>query len=280
MSRKVIGIVVAIALASVGTVALVSYVRSAEERAQAGEELVEVYVLTDTVPAGTSADELEQYVEIQTVPSKVQAVNSVQSLQGLEGRVASVDLVAGEQLVSTRFVEPADVSARAEGVIIPPGKVELTVQLEQQRVIGGLLQPGDTIAVLASFDPFEVSSGVVEVDGEDVPIPDSVAGGGGQTPNTTTLLFRKVLVTAVQQSAGAAVGGASDDDESRLERAPSADLFITLALDPAEAERVVFTQEFGLLYFALERSDVPETPTDVVTRSNVYEEPAPVAVAR
>ena len=51
MSRKVIGIVVALALASVGTVALVSYVRSAEERAQAGEELVEVYVLTDTVPA-------------------------------------------------------------------------------------------------------------------------------------------------------------------------------------------------------------------------------------
>lgn len=55
MSRKVVGIVVALLLATVGTVALVSYVRTAEQRAQAGEELVEVYVVNGTIKAGTSA---------------------------------------------------------------------------------------------------------------------------------------------------------------------------------------------------------------------------------
>lgn len=279
MSRKIVGIVVAIVLAAVGTVALVSYVRTAEERAQAGEELVEVYVVRETIPAGTDASLVEEYIDIESVPAKVQAADSVQSLQGLEGRVAAVDLVAGEQLVNARFVEPADVSARQAGVIIPPGKVELTVELEQQRVIGGLLKPGDTVGVFASFEPFEVAAGVIEVDGEEVAIPDAVSGTGTSTPNTTKLTLRKILVTAVQESSASRIGSNDDEDQTRLERAPAANLFITLALDPAEAERVVFTQEFGLLYLALERSDVPENPTELVTRGNVYDEPAPVAVS-
>lgn len=273
MSRKVIGLVVAIALAAVGTVALVSYVRTAEERAQAGEQLVEVYVVSETIPAGTPAGEVEDFVTIELVPAKVQAGNSVQSLQRLEGRVASVDLVAGEQLVDSRFVEPADAAMREVGVIVPPGKLELTVELEQQRVIGGLLAPGDTVAVIASFEPFEVSAGVVEIDGEEVAIPDSVADGAG-TPNTSQIILRKALVTAVQQRAGSI-----DEDEDRLNEAPRADVFVTLAVDPADAERVVFTREFGLIYLALERSDVPENPTQQITRGNVYDEPDSLTVS-
>ncbi|MFW2381978.1 MAG: Flp pilus assembly protein CpaB [Acidimicrobiales bacterium] len=273
-----IGIVVAIALAAVGTVALVSYVRTAEERAQAGEELVEVYVVDETIPAGTSATELEDYVKVELVPAKVQPENSVQSLQRLEGRVAAVELVVGEQLVDSRFVEPADAATRAVGVIVPTGKLELTVELEQQRVIGGLVSPGDTVAVFASFEPFEVSAGVVEIDGEEVAIPDAVAAGAG-TPNTTQIILRKALVTAVQQSA--ASGGLNDDDEDkdRLNNAPADNVFVTLAIDPADAERVVFTQEFGRIYVALERSDVPENPTEQITRGNVYDEPDSLTVS-
>ncbi len=278
MSRKVVGIVLAIALAAVGTVALVSYVQSAEERAQAGEELVEVYVVGESIPAGTSADELEDYVTVELVPAKVQPVNSVQSLQRLSGRVAAVDLVVGEQLVDSRFVEPADAATREVGVIVPSGKLEVTVELEQQRVIGGLLTPGDTVAVFASFEPFEVSAGVVEIDGEEVAIPDAVADGAG-TPNTTQIILRKALVTAVQQSATTGGFNNDDDDEDRLREAPADNVFLTLAIDPADAERLVFTQEFGFVYVALERSDVPENPTEQITRGNVYDEPDSLTVS-
>ncbi|MGI9610708.1 MAG: Flp pilus assembly protein CpaB [Acidimicrobiia bacterium] len=278
MSRKVVGIVVAIALAAVGTVALVSYVQSAEKRAQAGEELVEVYVVGESIPAGTSADELEEYVTVELVPAKVQPINSVQSLQRLSGRVAAVDLVVGEQLVDSRFVEPADAATREVGVIVPSGKLEVTVELEQQRVIGGLLTPGDTVAVFASFEPFEVSAGVVEIDGEEVAIPDAVADGAG-TPNTTQIILRKALVTAVQQSATTGGFSNDDEDEDRLREAPADNVFLTLAIDPADAERVVFTQEFGFVYVALERSDVPENPTEQITRGNVYDEPDSLTVS-
>jgi pilus assembly protein CpaB len=278
MSRKVIGIVVAIALAAVGTVALVSYVQTAEERAQAGEELVEVYVVKEPIPAGTSAIEIEDYVTVELVPAKVQPVNSVQSLQRLAGRVAAVDLVVGEQLVDSRFVEPADAATRAVGVIVPSGKLEVTVELEQQRVIGGLVSPGDTVAVLASFEPFEVSAGVVEIDGEEVAIPDAVADGAG-TPNTTQIILRKALVTAVQQSAVNGGLNRDDEDEDRLNEAPADNVFLTLAVDPADAERLVFTQEFGFVYVALERSDVPENSTEQITRGNVYDEPDSLTVS-
>ncbi len=277
MSRKVIGIAVAIVLAAVGTVALVSYVRSAEVRAQAGEELVEVYVVSRTVPAGTSAAELEDYVTVELVPAKVQPANSVQSLQRLEGRVAAVELVTGEQLVDTRFVEPADAATRQIGVIVPPGKLEVTVELEQQRVIGGLLTPGDTVAVFASFEPFEVSTGVVEIDGEEVAIPDAVSNGAS-TSNTTQIILRKALVTAVQESANNFDNG--DEEADRLNEAPADAMYVTLAIDPADAERLVFTQEFGLVYVALERSDVPENPTEQITRGNVYDEPDSLTASR
>ena len=50
-------------------------------------------------------------------------------------------------------------------------------------------------------------------------------------------------------------------------------MFITLAVDPADAERIVFSQEFGYLWLAQERSDVPEYETDIQTRGSVYDAP-------
>jgi len=274
MNKKVTGIVIAIVLAAVGTISLVSYVRSAEERAQSGERLVEVYVVSENVPAGTPVSELSELVTVELVPAKVQATNSVQSLKGLEGQVASVELVAGEQLVNTRFIAPADFASRDIGVIIPAGKVEITLQLEPQRAIGGLLQPGDTVAVIASFDATELTASVVEVDGEEVAIPDSVASSvNGQVPSSTGLILHKVLVTAVQQSASRSGVSDGDVERSRLEEAPADDVFITLAVDPADAERLVFSQEFGYVWLAQERSDVPEYETELQTRGSVYDTP-------
>lgn len=53
MNKKLLGVATALMLALIGTVALVAYVTNAEERALAGEELVEVYVVTTEIPAGT-----------------------------------------------------------------------------------------------------------------------------------------------------------------------------------------------------------------------------------
>src|SRR5262249_50680540 len=101
--RRVLGIVVAVALAVVGTLALVAYVNGAEDRALAGERVVDVYVVTQPITAGTASDELTGKVKREQVPAKVQASGAVTKLSDINGSVASVDLVAGEQLLKSRF---------------------------------------------------------------------------------------------------------------------------------------------------------------------------------
>ena len=55
--RRTVGIVAAIVLALLGTMGLVGYVQGAKDDAVAGEKLVKVYVASDKIPAGTSADQ-------------------------------------------------------------------------------------------------------------------------------------------------------------------------------------------------------------------------------
>lgn len=282
MQRKVVGILVAVIAATVGTVLLVQYVQNAEERATAGQELVEVYVVNETIPAGSNGGEvLADLVRVETIPIKVQAAGAVRSLSSLEGKVTAVELVPGEQLVSQRFVSQADFINREVGVIVPEGSVEVTIELEPQRAVGGLIEAGDTVAVLGSFEPFQLSANVVEIDGEEVALPGAVASATeATTPNTTGLFLRKVLVTAIQEDRRRSTDLSEDEERTaRLEEPPASNLLVTLALDPADAERLIFTQEYGLIWLASERGTVPEYETDLKTRGNVYiTPPAPPVV--
>lgn len=266
MTRRLGGLVVAFLLALVGTVALVAYVGSAEQRALAGEKLVEVYVVNAPISGGTAAEDIEDLVSVEQIPVKVKAEGAVESLRALAGYVAAVDLLPGEQLVAGRFVQRTEFADRALGIDVPDDMVEITVELDAQRAIGGLLQAGQSVAVYASFDPFQLSQTVVPVDGEAVPVPSAVADDlEGTTPNSTDLLLRKVLVTAVQERQGPA----PDSEELRLSVAPEGTVFVTLALPPYDAGRLVFTAENGELWLAIERETVPESAVPGLTRGSV-----------
>lgn len=272
MNRKIIGVVTALVLALVGTVALVAYVSTAEDRALEGEELVEVYVVTDRIPAGTPGAEIDEFVAIEQVPVKVQAAGAVDNLPSIANRVAAVDLLPGEQLLDTRFVAPADVTDRAAGVVVPEDLVEITIQLEPARAIGGLVEPGQEVAVFASFEPFDLAPSVVTVDGEEVALPDAVAVEvEGKTPNSTDTILRRVLVTAVQEAPDRTFSADEEEELSRVETAPIADLLVTLAVSPADAERIIFTAEFGLVWLALDSDGVPISPDPEQTRLSVYD---------
>ncbi|MGI9597941.1 MAG: Flp pilus assembly protein CpaB [Acidimicrobiales bacterium] len=266
MTRRILGILVAIALALVGTMALVAYVTSAEQRALAGEKLVEVYIVTTPVAGGTAAEDLDELVTVEQVPIKVRAEGAVDNLRALTGYVAAVDLLPGEQLVTGRFVQRSEFADRAIGIDVPGDMVEVTVELDAQRAIGGLLEAGQTVAVIASFEPFKLSRTVIPIDGEAVPLPSAVADDvEGTTPNSSGLLLRKVLVTAVQERENTS----TEEDDQRLTTAPEGTVFVTLAVTPFDVERVVFTAEFGDLWLAIERETVPESAAPGQTRGSV-----------
>ena len=61
---------------------------------------------TSSIPEGTSGDELADLVRTETVPAKAAVAGRVTDLAALAGRVATVDLLPGEQLLAGRFAQP------------------------------------------------------------------------------------------------------------------------------------------------------------------------------
>lgn len=257
MNRKLVGVVTALALATVGTLLIVGYVRGIEGRAMADERVVPVLVVKQAIPEGTAAADISPAVEVEQIPAKIRAESAVADLGDLEGLVAAVDLVPGEQLTKARFLSP-QVVAEQQGVEVPEGLLEVTVSLDVSRVVGGQILPGDTVAVLASF-----SEGASDGDtGED-------EGGG---PSTHVLLH-KALVTDLRTDT--AKIAPPDKDAPPAEGGggvPAPQIFVTFALDAPSVERLVHTAEFGSLWLAAEPEDARETGTRIRRTDSIYEE--------
>jgi pilus assembly protein CpaB len=253
MRRRVTGIVASLLLASLGTILLVAYVQSARNEAVAGERMVDVLVVTDAIEKGTKAADIEDAVAVRQVPAKVKAEGAIDDVADLNDElVASVELVPGEQVVSTRFVTRQQ-AARGD---VPAGLQEVTVPLEPARALGGRLSAGDTVGVFLSFDPFEINR------------------EGDKTPNTSHLELHKVLVTGVQLENAQNLGAQDEGDDEEADQptpAASGTYLVTLAVDSPSAERIVFAAEHGYVWLSAEPEDADESGTQIVTRGNVYE---------
>ena len=266
MNRKLIGAVAAVVLAAMGTFVLVSFVRGAEQRALAGERLTQVYVVAQPIQKGTDGQALRQALTVERVPLKVRAAGAINDLSDIDDKVTAVDLLPGEQLVEARFISPEDVSAGQ--VDVPDGLLETTLSLAPQRAMGGNLKPGDTVALTASFEPFDLE-GTIDENGREIKVE-------AKTGNTSHIILHKVLVTNVQgaPAAPAAEGqqpAGGGQGAPAAQGAPTNNLLVTVALDAPSVERVHFAAEFGLVYLSAEPDDAPEDGTKVQTRGTVYE---------
>jgi pilus assembly protein CpaB len=240
--NKIMGLLGAFILAALGTTALTVYVRTAHDRAVAGEELVDVLVIDQAVAAGTPASELAQKVRKDQVPVKVRPEAAVANLQELAGLVAAVDLQAGEQLLRTRFQSPAVKTSSATcstKTTAPAGMHEVTIKLDAIRAVGGSIRAGTTVGLNASFDK------------ED------------SNPAVTKTLLHKVLVTCVSSTL------VEQKPEAGASPVIGSELLITLAVEPANVEKVIFAAEYGRMYLTLEPKDAVDAPTQPQTRAVV-----------
>lgn len=252
MNRRIVASLVAVALALVGTVVLVSYVRGADARALAGVETTTVLVVTRPVPEGTPAAELDGSVRLEQVPNKVVPAGTVSDLADLGDRVVAVDLQPGEQLLASRFSDRS--SLLPPGTIEPePGDSEISVLLEPQRAVGGRLAAGDEIGVYISMD----LAGNIDDDPEDEQI------------GTTHVTLHGVLVTQVQGAPAPAERGDAETASTGT-AAPSESVMVTLALPARDAEQVIFGMEHGSVWLALEPEGADTSDTRIVTQGNIY----------
>lgn len=281
MKRRVLGIVLALILATVGTLALVAYVKSAKKDASKNEEQVKVYVVTKDIRLGATVSEIKQQITLTDVPKRLEVTGAVTDLTQLKDTlVAGVRLKAGEQLLSSRLVDPLTLVR----VAVPNGLQEMTVALSPERAVGAALSPGDTVGIVISFD-----SGSISSTGPTTESTTTLAGGTDTTSSTTPrslstthLTLQKILVTAVQLSqqdsqraskvnvAAPSGAGPADTIAANVNEAPSGQLLITLAVSGPQVEQIVFAAEFGHIWLTLEGANADEGGTRILTLDQAY----------
>ncbi|SDM64333.1 pilus assembly protein CpaB [Geodermatophilus siccatus] len=240
MRRRLLAALAALLLAATGAVVLLAYVRGADARALAGVRTVDVLVVDLPVAEGTPGDQLAELVRTERLPAKAAVPGAVTDLGELAGRVATVDLQPGEQLLAARFAVPEDLGVPGT-VPAPEGAAEVSLLLEPQRAVGGRLAAGDTVGVHVSLD------------------------------GRTHAVLSRVLVTQVQGAPVAVADGEGTDTASSGGAAPSASLMVTLGLRPEAAEAVVFGMEHGTVWLSLEPEGVDPTGTEVLSPATVYD---------
>jgi len=268
MDRKWIGVLISLVLAAVGTWVLVQYVNSADERALEGTETIDVLVVSETIPEGASIQDVSTRVERQQVPVTAQAVGSLVDLNGLQGQVTSVALVPGEQVIASRFVTPQQFSETQE-FDIPDELLAVTLSLSPDRALGGELKPGDLVAVVASFGPFDINGvepSQVDPDAEEDPAAEDLP----QTPNTSGIIVHKAIVTNIQVEELPAETTAESAELQGVELAPTGNLLVTIATEAPYIEKIVFTAEWGTVWLAIEGELAADEFDQVQTRNLVY----------
>src|SRR5690349_11353887 len=102
--RRILGAVMAVLLAAVGVVALVVYVNSAKNKAEATEALTDVYVVDTLIPKGSDAAKIKDSVSTDKVPNRLVQPGAIKNLDQVGAdQVAAADLQPGDQLVRARL---------------------------------------------------------------------------------------------------------------------------------------------------------------------------------
>lgn len=255
MKSRLLAGVVAVLLAIVGAVIVVSYAQGADQRAVSGLDPVGVLVLTQAVPAGSSAETLKTSVALQELPGTAVAKTALNTLDGSVGKVTSTDLVPGEQLLAERLVSPEELKSLGS-VPVPAGLQEVSFQLEPQRVVGGRLAAGDTVGIFITMP-----NGGIEAK------PDQ---------ETVQLSIHKALVTAVQRAPeGAAAqpeptASAEPVPDPRDVNLPTGLLMVTVAVNDINADKIVFASEFASLWLSREPLDAQDSGPRIMTRTDLY----------
>ncbi len=252
MKSRLISGVAAVVLALVGAMMLYGYAQGAEARAVEGLDPVDVLVVATAVPAGTPSEELMPFLTMQSLPTTAVGTSALRDLESSTGKVTAVELMPGEQLLAERLVDPND-AAVTGSVEAPEGLQEVSFTIEPDRAVGGKIVPGDTIGIFISME-----SGGLEAD--DVP--------------TTKLALHKVLVTSVQRAPTAvAVDPAADPEaqaRAEAEALPSGSLMLTVAVDTAQATKIVHANQNATLWLSKETAATVEGDSPIIQNKELY----------
>jgi pilus assembly protein CpaB len=244
VKTRLIGGIAALLLVIIGSFMLINYVSGADRRAQAALDPTDVLIVKQSVPAGTKAEDMGAYVDLKSVPGGTRAADAVADLTEVAGKVTSVALEPGEQVLSARLVDPTQLITPG-AVSVPDGLQEVTVLLPPEAVVGGSLRAGDLVGVYVSMA------------GANPAAPEEVA---------TQLLFDQVLVTSIQQAPPADTATPAEGTSA----VPGGSAFVTFARNSVDATKIIHSAGNGSIWLTKQSATTPASARSLVSTSQVF----------
>jgi pilus assembly protein CpaB len=234
--------VLAVALAVLGSGAVLVSVNRAEARAVAGQQAVTVLVAGKVIPSGTTAGDAKASLHEETLPASSVSSDAVAEITpAQETLVTSADLKQGQVLLKSMLVPAAQATG---GLTIPEGKVAVTITLCGAEAVAGNVQAGSDVAVFGTI----VAGSTGEISGQ----PNCTGQHKqqiGKAVGNTRVVIPKVRVIAMgpanqdaKTSGGALSQGAAAQNDM---------LLVTFAASQPEAERLILLTQTSLPYLAL-----------------------------
>ena len=281
MKLRVILIIVAIIIAAVAVFAVIAYISNVKATAEKEVEKIEVLVAIQNIPKDTFTDNLlsSKSIALQAIPRKYIADGVLTTLDNFKGFVTMAPISKGEQITSTKFVKPEQVGLAFN---ISGDMVAISIPVDEVIGVSNLISIGDMVNVIATFMPESnqaETTAAAETTTVSTQAPETTEEtlAGIKEPITKTLLWNvKVLylgtreITAEEQKE--AESTILSNQAARDQNAIIVNT-VTLAVSPEDAEKLVFSEEMGLVWLALvpsEGVEVKETPGR--TYENIFEE--------
>lgn len=280
MKLRAVLIIIAIILAAVAVFAVITYTSNIKQTAEKEVEKIEVLVAAQNIPKNTYTDNLlsSKSVVLQAIPRKYLADGVLTSLDDYKGFVTIGPISIGEQITSTKFARPEQISMTFN---IPSDMVAISIPVDEVIGVSNLINVGDMINVIATFKP-ETSQNTSTTQQTTGAQTQEAAATTEETltslkePITKTILWNvKVLyigtrtVTAEEQKEKTSKILSTQTEK---EKTPIKVSTVTLAVLPEDSEKLVFSEEMGSVWLALVPSEgVQEKETLGRTYNNIFE---------
>ena len=234
MTRRLLAIVVAIVLAAAGTAGVLWYAFSADSRAQARiSNPVTVAVATQAIPAGTTGASIKarKLVRYEKMPQDAVPSDALREIGVDQDKlVLTSNIAAGQVLMAANFGTQSQV---ASGLALPDGKMAITVQTGAPEQVAGYLQRGSRVAMFLTYKVTTASGEETKIRRTRVLLPDvEVLAVGAYTRNN-----------ANNDGSATGSGGGGGGGNGTL--------LVTVAVNQAEAERLIQGLNVGSLYLGL-----------------------------
>lgn len=233
MNKRVVAAVTAIVLAIAGVVVLLNYASGANARAFNGAKLVSVLEVTQPIAANTKSTDVAANVRTVKLPSSAIVKGAIKDLAEVAGLSTTTSLEPGEQVLQSRFADAAKQSPITSKSAVPVGRQEVTISLDSARAMGGTLNLGDLVGVVASYQ---------------------TTGGDG----VTKLILNRVPITRIGN------GGVAQDAQTG-----GGTQLITVAVMTRDAGKIINALEFGKVWLTKQNAATAPGNGGSISRNDV-----------